>query len=346
MPDITTGSNWTVASGGTIASPLFDGGTLELEPGAIVLDGIGLTGEFSQLVIDPRALSAIAPDGNATIGYGMLAEKPTITVGDVVTVLNGGTITDPRIDRGTLMVSGGTEIISIGGTSIDAVVTDRGSQTVANGGTVTTATIQNGSPQVLNAGAVAYDVTVGDPSVQTAASGAIANDTTLTADGEQDVYGVANNTVIEDGSAQVVYTGGTALGSVIEQGDTLVLNGGTVLGATLETGGTLSFGALAYPGSITGMIVGGDMLEVLSRGSIVLTAQLTGDYSSDVLNLTVGLDGSTDLTLCFYPGTHVTTPAGEVCGRGVAGWRSGADDERREAGALDRPEPCQHALCL
>jgi autotransporter passenger strand-loop-strand repeat protein len=300
---VNTAGDWveSVTSGTEVETFTF-AGTSSFE--LVTLGGVvSLTSEASVVSSGTVTGSIVSSGGEIVLQSGGTASGTTVQSGGTL-VVSGGT------DSGTTL-SGGSEVISSGGTSIDALVTNSGTQSVGSGGTVVGATLTGDSTEILLSGAVAYDVTVGDPSVQTIASGGTAYNTTLTDDGDLAVYGTASGVIIESGSIEFVYSGGTASDSLIESGGTLVLDGGTATGTTLEAGGTIIADTLSYVSGMTGTLSGGT-LEVSEGGSIVLSLQVDASDTGNVVLVSEAADGNTELTLCFYPGTRIATPDGEV----------------------------------
>lgn len=258
------------------------------------------------------------------VSSGAVQSAASVTSGTELVVTSGGTLSGTTVALGgTLVVaggsesggtvSGGTEVVSSGGLASNTSITGGGTQYVTNGGTVAGATVTDNSTQILTSGAVAYNVMVGDPSVQVVSAGASASGTVLTAGGEQDVYGTATSTTIDNGGEQIIYTGGTSTDVLVNAGGTLALDGGMASGVTLTSGALVDVGTLAFDAADTATIVGG-VLEIENGTSTLFSLALSGDYAGAAVSVSADAGSGTDLTLtlCFYPGTRIATPAGEV----------------------------------
>lgn len=333
-----TGTNLTLA-GGTIEfeSPKANlTGTLDFNSGTLLISGAVISAGFGDLatienfgagdVIElagfgAGSLTTSTAGGNTieTVTSGAVSESftfasnssfslLTLTGGGVELLANTSVVSSGNSTGGTFS-SGNEQLVLSGATATDTTIINGGTQVIANGGTVTGALIEQDSTQIISSGGVAIDTTVGDPSVQIVSAGATASNTTLTSGGEQDVYGSVTSTTVDNGGTEILYTGGTAANSLINSGGTLLLSGGTATDTTIAAGGTVIAETLTFETGMTGTITGGELV-VSDAGTTVFTLQVDGDYSADTVHVTEAADGSTELTLCFYPGTSIATPDG------------------------------------
>jgi autotransporter passenger strand-loop-strand repeat protein len=294
-------------SGGTAIGTIVDGGaySTELEAnGGTVISSI-VSGNGASVVLDGGTASGtIIRSGGAEVVFSGTANAAVVSSGGTeklvsgtvrsATILNGGTLTvSGGVESGSTITAGGQELV-YGGTASGTVVSGGGTQIVYNGGIVSGAFIEADSTETLLAGALAYNVTVGDPSVQIVSSGASATGTILTSGGEQDVYGTAVDTNVGNGGVEIIYAGGTATGT------------------TLQPGGTIDLAALSFVSGGTATWNASTGVLTVTEGGVTYTQQLTGDYASDVFELTADGNGGTDVTLCFYAGTSIATPGGEM----------------------------------
>jgi autotransporter passenger strand-loop-strand repeat protein len=134
---------------------------------------------------------------------------------------------------------------------------------------------------------------------------------TLTVNAGDSVSGI---TVLSGGTA-VIDSGGIASGTVVNSGGTeVVYAGGTATGTTLLAGGVIDVvpGVLDFTSGGTAVWDFSDDVLTVTEGGSIYTQVLTGDYTNDVFQLAADATGGTDITFCFYPGTRIATPGGEV----------------------------------
>ncbi len=333
-----SGTDLTLA-GGTIEfeSPKANlTGTLDFASGTLLISGAVISAGSGDLatienfgagdVIElagfaTGALSASTSLGNTieTVTSGAVSESftfagtsnfslLTLTGGGVELLANTSVVNSGTVTGGTIS-NGSEQLVLAGATAADTTIINGGTQVVTNGGTVTGALIEQDSTQIISSGGVAINTNVGDPSLQIVSSGGTASNTTLTSGGELDVYGSVTSSTVDNGGTEILFTGGTGAFNLVNSGGTLILSGGTATDTTIATDGTVIAETLTFDAGMTGTITGGELV-VSDAGTTVFTLQVDGDYSGDTVHVTEATDGSTELTLCFYPGTSIATPEG------------------------------------
>jgi autotransporter passenger strand-loop-strand repeat protein len=169
-------------------------------------------------------------------------------------------------------VSGGTEIVSVGGTDTGALLEAGGSQVVV-GLTIST-TLDGDDVQTVSAGGTASATVVSATDSQVVLAGGTSVDTVISRGGAEIVSGGGTSlyTVVSSGGTEIVSGGGNAFSGTIEAGGAIEFIGSPVYGGsnTISSGGTLEVGSgfLLGPAElITGSgIANGITVEVLSGG--------------------------------------------------------------------------------
>src|SRR5262249_26420505 len=107
-----------------------------------------------------------------------------------------------------------------------------GGDTVIDFGNGDKLTLQNTSASQLAADGFLF-------AVQVVSSGAVSSGVALAGGGEQDVYGVASNTELENGAVQIVESGGTGIGAVVNSGGLqIVAASGVAIGSFINSSGS------------------------------------------------------------------------------------------------------------
>ena len=137
---------------------------------------------------------------------------------------------------GTIVNSGGLQVVESAGIANDTTVSSdgtqfvygiasgtailAGSQVIEGGGTaISTVVSSGGGMQTVNAGATASGTTISTSGLQLVESGGLA--VSATVGGEQDVFGSAAATVVGSGGTQVLEKGAAASGTIVGSGDVL-----------------------------------------------------------------------------------------------------------------------------
>jgi autotransporter passenger strand-loop-strand repeat protein len=275
---ISAGGSMLVLSGGTVSGvTVAQGGNLVEMPGANVSNVTGTATDFVSGVMTVGSGSVTEYSG--VVSSLAVADETAVILGQNGTVQNGsyGWWADVYVTSGGV-VSGGQS---------DAWVN------VLSGGKVDGLNVYGDIVYVSSGGSTSGVTMSGGTSHETVYSG-----------------GTAEATQIGSGAIQTVSAGGTADGTTILNGGVLkVLAGAIVQNTVLDNGGGV-LTSVAYSSNETGAIVG-NTLELLSGGSVEFSTSLSGAYPGGTA-LVVNDGGLAELTLCFYPGTRIATPAGEV----------------------------------
>ncbi|MBS0984464.1 Hint domain-containing protein [Gluconobacter cerinus] len=225
-----------------------------------------------------------------TISSGSVADDTTILNGGTGIINRGGTsIAATVLSGGTLFASSGG-LAQVGGTGINTTVESGGSAIfdynaleVVSSGTDYGVTLQNGAYMAVSSGgtAISYDVKtsawVGIVGGGTSLSGTLAGGT----ESVGRIYTGGNSSPVASGSGvsiddtftsgiQNIYTGGTAIDSVISTGGTQVVSsGGSSLSATVLSGGT---GLVSSGGTSIAETVSNGGSEIIASGGVASSA--------------------------------------------------------------------------
>ena len=247
--------------------------------------------------------------GTASVSSGGVTDNGLITIANGTGFIDAGTLSG----TGALVVGTGGNATLAGATSL-ASITDNGSLTLAGtdaaaitlgtGAAVTLSGNFSDSSAINGAGSL----TVGNGVTATLASGSIAS---IADHGTLDLNGSFGGSIDMEGNGA----------------DTVVKFTGTsnVTGHTLNTAITnLGYGDSIAIGTADFALNGtGDVLhETLSNGVLTVTDVTSGASLNIDLGLTSGdlaqyltvsaATGELTVTLCFYPGTALATPDGEI----------------------------------
>ncbi|HBN2714350.1 TPA: AIDA repeat-containing protein, partial [Escherichia coli O25b:H4-ST131] len=184
--------------------------------------------------------------GGQQIARGGTARNTTVTANGLQDVMAGGSATDTVISAGGgqnlrgqaygTVLNGGEQWIHAGGSASGTVINQSGYQTIKHGGQATGTIINTGAeggPESENVssgqmvGGTAESTTINKNGRQVIWSSGMARDTLIYAGGDQTVHGEAHNTRLEGGN-QYVHKYGLALNTVINEGGWQVIKeGGT-----------------------------------------------------------------------------------------------------------------------
>jgi autotransporter passenger strand-loop-strand repeat protein len=216
----------TIAQGGRTYTQTFSGDYTG-ETFSLSADGYGGTNIAITNVDSSFVSSGVTSTGRVISGDG-----------HSLTVLNGG------VASGTIVVSGGAEVISFGGVARGTVLSDGGNEYVSSGGVTRGTVVSGGGNEVVYAGGVT-------------------SGTVVSRGGTEVVYGVARGTTVRSDGAVVVSAGGVVSGAV--------------LSGFLDAYQGMHYGALyVTSGGVTrGTVVSGGGEEVVSNGGVAIGTLLS-----------------------------------------------------------------------
>jgi len=321
-----TASNTTVSSGGTVSDltgGTLGGGTVN-SGGAVYVNGgaadnltvaaggsvVVYSGSVSGMVLDGDSNGRVYPYPTGTngalqvLGSNSIAYDTQVNAGGWEMVSAGGTLSGSEVE------TYGYEFVSNGGTAIGTTVFSAGSQSVA--GTAYNTVIYAGGTQRVG-GTAYYDTVYGN------ATGANIISATVMGGGQLWVTS-ATAAILEAGSEMFIQ-GGTDSGTVLSGGILKTDLSGTDTNVTVLSGGVLIEEATA-----NGVVISSGGVMILSGGgaasNVLFSQALTGNYNGATVsvedyfnsNLIVNVGNAAELvvSLCFYPGTRIATPDGEV----------------------------------
>jgi autotransporter passenger strand-loop-strand repeat protein len=296
-------------SGGTVSgTTLLSGATEKVDSGSIVSGVIVSSGVTLSTVFYGAA-------GGTTSATTILNGGKEVVYGSAVadTVSNGGSqfIGPNGVASGTIVQSGGTEVVSAAGTTTAASVSGietvygsalgdkvylSGAQTVSSGG-VASGTILSGGIETISSGGVASSTVISSGGIETISSG-----------------GVASSTTVSAGGKEIVSSGGTITSDTVNSGGTLVMSGGTASAVTLNSGGSVDLTAITYSAGETVSVNSSTGQVFIKNGA---TSSSTSLYLSNYTGatFTVTNDGSTHVLVtaapCYLRGTRILMPTGE-----------------------------------
>jgi autotransporter passenger strand-loop-strand repeat protein len=329
-----------IPTGGVLTSSTSGGNTIETVTSGGMSESFTFTGtgyNAGYFGLNGDMLTVAAPT-SAVISAGQTSAGITATSGFTLDVLSGGTATTP------IVLNGGTA--DIHGTESGAVVYSGGTLNLSSGGIETGATILAGGTETLfGPNSATGDQIYGLQQIVSAnsATGSTISNETIFNGGTVDVFyktnTIQNATVLSGGTLAI--SGNATVQNITLAGGTIMLespkaNAGGSL--SFSTGGTLDQSGLITvgPGGVSAIIngfAGGDVIDIQQSGTAANfgSSMVNGNT---VLTITSGAEvGETftfagtgysftetadsagtgeEITLCFYPGTNIATPDGEV----------------------------------
>jgi autotransporter passenger strand-loop-strand repeat protein len=178
-------------------------------------------------------------------------------------------------------ISGGAEVVYLGGSAISTTVISGGYQVVSNGGHASGATASDGGLEIIYAG------------------------------------GSATSATMNSGGIEVVLSGGSAIGTTLSSGGReVVSSGGTASNTVMNVGAAIDVAYLSYTsgGSVN---VNTSGLLIVSVGGHSYLQQLSGNYADTHFQLEQDAGSGTRITAepgapCYRSGTHILTDRGEA----------------------------------
>jgi len=327
---IFEGTNAVIDSGGTARGVTANNAGLEVNSSGTASASIILSGGHLDVASSGSIVSAIINSGGtATLSSGGSATSVTVSSGGVFTVSSGGSANVTSVNAGEFIVYG-----TANGATIIGNDDGQADMVIEGGGTGFGIVLNNGA--LVNAGGADNGTTIsgvfaeelvedGGSSVGTMvrAGGDLvvlkANGDTSTVSATTTGATLSGNST---GSAsESVQSGGEVISTTVGSAGVLVIRaGGIATGTTLLAGGKIDVvsGVLTFTGSGTANWDSSTGILTVTEGGTTYTQQLTGNYAEDQFKLSSDTNGGTDITLCFYSGTHIATPAGEVAVENLA----------------------------
>ena len=255
---------------------------------------------------------------------------------DFTTIGAGGTEQLYGTDYNTTVDAGGYQTVESGGSAVGAVVSG-GEQDVYGAAQLTT--IDSGGTEVVLSGGTDNGATIEFGGTELVSVGGVANDALLEG-GEQDVYGSAGGSIIDNGGAEYVY--GIDSGATIDSGGYQKIEiGGSALGVNVGDGvedvfGTASGTVIAdngteyLYGTDTGTVAEVNGYEVVAYGGTAFDTVLSGgeqDVYGAASGVTIDNGGFEYLIGFTYAGgTASGTATGVVISSGGAMALAGGGD--------------------
>ena len=318
-----SGAEQVVGAGGVV-SKTDDSGAQFLNSGASSIEtevraGAGEVVSAGAVARDTEVLSG----GFVVVLPGGILDPPAVQAGSVVMSTGialydplSGFTSDTKAEATGLTVGGGAiEYVLKGGDATKTIVSAGGSQRVFSGGTAANTTVKMGGIETINSGAESTKTFVDSGGTETVVAGGSAVSTTIATGGVEFVSGgVTAHTLVSGGTLELaggaVATSGIDLaktGSIIDIVDSHSVP--TTLISGFVGGDSFDFGFLTS--------AAGDKYTV--AGDIVTVSAGGHTYALDIANAVAGgyklnaaSDGSLVLAVCYFPGTLIRTPSGDV----------------------------------
>ena len=213
---------------------------------------------------------------STSVTSGNVQPGGTLSSGDMLYILNGGTATQ------TVVLKGGQEIVSSGGTAFSGTISSGGDEIVSGGGEDLYGNVQAGGTLDFFAGGIGSGTIIESGGTLALNLVTVASGTVITA-GPRTATSAISGIELSAG-AIVEYDDVTvASGATVR-----VASGGTVSGAAVLSGGTVN---VVSHGSAAGLTVGGQLYDLggtVSGATILSGGQL--EVVSSTLDLNTGQD--------------------------------------------------------
>jgi autotransporter passenger strand-loop-strand repeat protein len=261
----SSGGDVFVSSGGSLSGAFIASGAL-----VVVFSGGVTTGANLQSGAVVASSGVLLFQSGSIEPLGNTVSNLAITSGAGAFILAGGETVSALISSPDGFFNPSTDSVFAGGTASASEVQNAGIETIEGGGTAIGATISGGSQIVLSGGlALATQISEGSLAI----SGGVASGTRqLSYTVSDTVYsgGTAIGTVVR-GGAEYVDAGGTAIGAIVSGGGDEILSGGVASSVTLAAGDELvDAGATAVSTLVSaGLIIvssGGVTLHTVAAG--------------------------------------------------------------------------------
>ena len=285
---VSTGAGVVVSAGGIASGIILQAGATAIISGmgiAPVLSGGVLLAANAGFVISAHVLGGV--DGNGNASGGVLQVSGTgrsldtlISAGGFEIVSAGGISTSATVSDGIKITTTGApppppeQIIAAQGSGSAATVGSGGIEVVSNGGIATSATISSGGVATISAGGSATMFIVSSGGTEFLDPNGYDSGATISSGGIQIASGLTSNVTISMGGSQTVLSGGNALFDIVGSGGFVnVSAGGQTASALLNTAATLKVYA---SGRAVNTVVNGGTETVSSGGKSVAAIVKSG----------------------------------------------------------------------
>jgi autotransporter passenger strand-loop-strand repeat protein len=260
-------------------------------------------GQATGTIVDKDGVEVVQHGGTAsgtTVDNGGIqddygkASGAIVHNGGVQDVETGGTASKTTVSgeqdvfgsaSSTTVKTGGIEIVETGGNASGTVVDNGGAQDVF-GGTATDTTVKGGGVQLV--GFLFTEEGSGGTAVGTVVDkGGIQDDfgtaTSTTVSGEQDVFGIANGTIIKTGGKEIVEAGGVDNGATISGGMLEFKTGATAGSAEITFAGKGGVLTLDDSFDFTGLVAGFAKSDNLDLKDISFVSSTTSETFTQIV---------------------------------------------------------------
>jgi autotransporter passenger strand-loop-strand repeat protein len=347
----------TVLSGGTARGITINAGAVGTVSSGGYTSGTILHRQGLEQVLTGATVSGTIVSSGGSEALGGTAIGTVVSLGGTQAILSGGTAVATSVtnDAGQTVSGGGTaistvltsnsgELVSAGGVTLYTVLSNDASESVISGGSAVSTIIGAPGASAIE-GAALYVVSGGTATGAVISSGFLANagvsiDTVILSGG---IEYVSAATLVPVSGQFAAVPGGTAIGTVLDAGGTLVLQSGAVAAGGIDfngPGGFLDISATVMPATPISGFAPGDTIDLInipyvsggsaSYSSGVLTVSeggqsyalnLAGTYAGATFTL-LSAGASTDVAVsnlpCFAAGTRIRTDRGEIAVEALA----------------------------
>ena len=204
-----------------------------------------------------------------------------------MTTVSGRTLTDERLNisngeiaTGMILSSGGSLVVSSGGTAVDATVFFGGKMSALGGALVSGATVSSGGTLFISSGGTLADSLIDSSGKLYVYSGGLTSRVTVIGNKVTVSGGTCVDDIVSGGGIQDVFSGGLVSRSVVSSGGKILLAGGQALDTVVSNGGSLyvrSNGSnLSYASGV--QIFSGGFMDVYDSSTAEGTVIHEGGY--------------------------------------------------------------------
>jgi autotransporter passenger strand-loop-strand repeat protein len=321
--EVDSGGSLVIA-GGTLSGAFVAEGGQEIVAAGGVLNLNG----FDEL---EKGSKIVVRSGGEIVFSEIESANVQILSGGIEGVVNGGSVVGTAVRNGIeLLVSGGgytsgvtifsgsREVIGSAGSAVDTVVSRGGLEALSAGALQTGVTISAGAAALMIGGAIKGATVSGG--VLNELDGVTSNVTVIS--GIQYIGGslfghlpahptqspVASHTVVGAGGKEIVSANGSANGTTVLSGGTIVFDGGKVHGLSISSGATIDLANLAFSGGTIGFAENGAHTAgtlTVTEGTVKQSVTLFGQYVAAGFSLSKDGNGGTDIHYAPISAAHV-----------------------------------------
>ena len=232
--DFTTGSTLVLTNGALVYTP----GLITAKLAGPDTFTYTVTDTVTSAVTSETQTVTLSAGRAIVVSSGHTSSGITVLSGGSETVLSGGTAISTTVN------SGGAA--SIYGSASSTIVNTGGVERVYAGG-ATVGTMLSGGTEIVSSGGSVTSTTVSSSGKEYVSSGGGASNTVVSSGGSTYVYGAAISTTVSTGGVQRAYAGGATTGTVVLGGGIEIVSSGGIASSTVVNSGGSSTSRPAAP---------------------------------------------------------------------------------------------------